>query len=318
MDISAARPAVAERGVIERAIDGLATRGRSLNIFFTGLGIVFAAYYWLLLTNNGGAPVDALQYWRADPSNLYPHPELLHENGYNYSPAFELVVGWGRLFAFPTFVAIWRAVLLGALVWLAGPFTIFVLFTVPVASEINAANVQFLLAVAMVVGFRGGAWTGAWAFVLLTKVTPGIGLLWFAVQRRWRDLLIATAVTLVIVAVTFAIWPDRWWGWASLLAEGSPPPLPPYNLPLIPRLLLAALIVVLAGYRGLRWPVIVAGMLALPVFFALSPSILVGILPFVRDELRRRGERRRAAVGERGSRTLRPQGNQVADAIVRM
>ena len=104
-------------------------------------------------------------------------------DGYYYSPAFEFVVGWGRLLPFEVFVAIWRAILLGILVYLAGPFTIFVLFTVPVASEINAGNIQLMLALAVVLGFR---WQATWAFVVLTKLTPGIGALWFALRRQWR------------------------------------------------------------------------------------------------------------------------------------
>jgi hypothetical protein len=272
---------------VNAALDLFARRWPQIRLFLIGLGIVACAYYWYLLTTSGGQPVDALQYWKADPNNLYPHPELLHENGYNYSPAFELVIGWSRLLDLPTFVAIWRAILLIALVWLAGPFTILVLFTVPVASEINAANIQLLLAVAIVLGFRGGPWTATWAFVLLTKVTPGVGLLWFPLRRRWRDLAWAIGVTAALVAITFVIWPDRWFGWAKLLLEGSPPPVPPYNLPLLPRLAAAIVIVGLAAWRGWRWPVVVAGMLALPAFFALSPSMLVGVLPFAREAIGR-------------------------------
>jgi hypothetical protein len=282
--------------VINRALNSLARRARFFSLLFTGIGIVFAAYYWLQLTSSGGLPVDAFQYWKADPNNLYPHPELLHENGYNYSPAFELVIGWSRLLDLPAFAAIWRAMLLIALVWLAGPFTFLVLFTVPVASEVNAANIQLLLAAGIVLGFRGGPWAATWAFVLLTKVTPGVGLLWFALRRRWRDLAVAITVTLVIVGVTFVIWPDRWFGWARLLLEGSPPPVPPYNLPLLPRLPAATVIVVLGAWRGWRWPVVVAGMLALPAFFALSPSMLVGVLPFLREAMGRWLDARRVAV----------------------
>src|SRR5206468_4784243 len=105
------------------------------------------------------------------------------------------------------FVAIWRAILLAALVYLAGPFTIFVLFTVPVASEINAGNIQILLALAIVLGFR---WPGPWAFVLLTKVTPGVGLLWFAIRREWRALAIAFGFTAALVAVSFLGRPGGW------------------------------------------------------------------------------------------------------------
>ena len=53
------------------------------------------------------------------------------------------------------------------------------------AMEVAGGNVSLLLAVAIVVGFR---WPAAWALVLLTKITPGIGLLWFAVRREWRSL----------------------------------------------------------------------------------------------------------------------------------
>jgi hypothetical protein len=294
---------------IDRGLDVLAARAWFLGTLFTGLGILFAAYYWFLLTTNVGAPVDVHWYWAADPSNLYPHPELLQQNGYNYSPAFELVVGWGRLLSFEQFTAIWRALLLVALVWLAGPWTAPVLFAYPVASEINAGNIQLLLAAAIVLGFRGGAWPATWAFVLLTKVTPGVGLLWFALRRRWRDLAIALGATAVVAAVTFVLWPDRWFSWLSLLEAGSPPPLPPFNLPFLPRFVLAVAIVAIAAWRGWRWPVIVATTLALPAFYTISPSLLVGVLPFAREafgrwarlRLQDRDERLRAQRNELGS-----------------
>jgi hypothetical protein len=298
--------------MMDRLLDALADRARFLGLLFTGIGIVFAGYYWLQLTTTVGSPVDVLQYWQADPNNLYPHPELLHENGYNYSPAFELVVGWGRLLPFDAFTAIWRAAILVVLVWLAGPFTVLVLFTVPVASEVNAGNIQMFLAAAIVLAFRGRGWAATWAFVLLTKVTPGIGLLWFALRRRWRDLSVALGVTVAVAACTFVVWPERWFGWVALLLEGSPPPVPPYNLPLLPRLVAAIVIVALAAWRGWRWPVIVGATLALPAFFTLSPSMLVGVFPFVREGAGKWADRRRAARGER----LRAQGNTPSGGIL--
>src|SRR5688500_9465341 len=130
------------RGLLEL----LAKRSRLISLFFTGLGVVAAAYYWLLLTQSGGLPVDVHAYWAADPSSLYPPADdPLRSDAYLYSPAFEVLVGWGRHLSFEAFTAIWRALLLAILVWLAGPFTILVLFTVPVASEINAGNIQLLL-----------------------------------------------------------------------------------------------------------------------------------------------------------------------------
>ena len=265
----------------------LAVHAKLFSLFFTGLGALLALFYWRLLTETGGLPVDMQWYWQADPHNLYPHPELLQQNGYNYSPAFEIVVGWGRVLPFETFVAIWRAVLLGALVWLAGPFTIPVLLLFPVASEINAGNIQILLALAIVLAVRGGAWSAAWAFPLLTKVTPGVGILWFLLRRQWRDLAIGVITTMAIAVVTMILWPERWLGWLQLLTSGTPPPLPPFNLPFPPRFALAVVTVGIAAWRGWKWPLVVAGTLALPAFYTLSPSMLVGVLPFARNALGR-------------------------------
>jgi hypothetical protein len=264
-------------------LDSLIRRWPTIRLVLIGLGIVACAYYWYLLTTSMGEPSDAHWYWSANPADLYPHPELLQGNGYNYSPAFELVVGWGRLLPFDVFVAIWRALLLVTLVWLAGPLTLLVLFTVPVASEVNAGNIQILLAAAIVLGYRKPAWwASTWAFVLLTKVTPGIGVLWFALRRQWREFAIAVGVTAAIVLVTFLIWPDRWFAWVQLLTSGSPPPLAPYFVPFWPRFIVAIVIVVIAAWRCWRWPVVIAATLALPAFYTISPSLLVGLLPFIR------------------------------------
>jgi Glycosyltransferase family 87 len=303
----------------DRVLDLVAGRARFFGLLFTGIGILFVAYYWWFLTSTTGLPVDVRWYWAAEPSNLYPHPELLQQNGYNYSPAFELVVGWGRHLSFEQFTAIWRAVLLVALVWMAGPFTAFLLFLYPVASEVNAGNIQLLLAAAIVLGFggaergerghrprgRAGAWPATWAFVLLTKVTPGVGLLWFALRRRWRDLAVALGVTAAIGAVTFVLWPNRWFDWFALLTAGSPPPVPPFYLPFLPRFVAAMAIVAVAAWRGWRWPVVVAGTLALPAFYTLSPSMLVGVLPFLRAAWGRWATARMQARDQR----LRAQGN---------
>lgn len=253
------------------------------------LGIAAACLVWFEYTRGGGQPVDVRYYWAADPANLYPHPELGEHNGYNYSPAFEFVVAWGRALPFEVFTAIWRAALLAALVYLAGPLTIFVLFLPPVASEINAGNIQILLALAVVAGFR---WPGAWAFVVLSKLTPGVGLLWFALQRQWRAFAIAAGVTAAIALVSFVLDPDAWWGYLRLLTETPAPAVSPLYLTFWTRLPFALAFVAFGAWRGYRWPVVVASTLALPVFYYISPSMLVGVLPFLREAVGRRLEAR--------------------------
>ncbi len=245
--------------------------------------------YWWWLTTNKGLPVDVRYYWAADPTNLYPHPELAEKNGYNYSPAFEFLVGWWRSVPFEVFVAIWRAILLALLVWMAGPFTIFVLFTIPVASEINAGNIQIMLAAAIVIGFR---YPASWAFVLLTKVTPGVGLLWFAMQRRWRAIGIALGTTAIVVAASFVIGPQRWFDYLALITSGQQPAVAPFYLPLGVRLVPAIAIIAWGGWKGYRWPVVVGSTLALPVFYTTSLAMLVGVLPYAREALGRWLDRR--------------------------
>ena len=278
----------------------------------TGLGIALAIGFWWQLTATGGQPVDVRAYWAADPSALYPTGQDWRATGYLYSPAFELVAGWGRLLPFDVFAAIWRGLLLATLVYLAGPLTVPMLLLYPVASEVNAGNIQLLMALAIVAGFR---WSGAWAFVLLTKLTPGLGLAWFVLRRRWRDLAVAIGVTGAIALATAVIWPDRWAGYLSLLGGHPAPAVPPWNLTFWQRLPVAVAFVLLGGWRGWRWPVVVGATLALPVFYTISPSMLVGVLPFVRVAVGRwlGGEPLAAIAGRR----LPAQANRDSGAILR-
>ena len=46
------------------------------------------------------------------------------------------------------------------------------------------------------------------------------------------------------------------------------------------------------AWRGYRWPVVVASTLALPVFYFISSSMLVGVLPYLREALGKQIEAR--------------------------
>jgi hypothetical protein len=249
------------------------------------LGIMAAIVLWVTLTQTRGLPVDAHAYYVANQADLYAQARAgLTDDRFLYSPAFAQLMAWAPILSFDAFVAIWRGILLAALVYLAGPFTVFVLFLPPVASEINAGNIQILLALAIVAGFRNPA---AWAFVLLTKITPGVGVLWFALRREWRQLAVALVVTAFVTAISLVINPKAWAEFIELLGSGPSAPVSPYYLPFWPRFVLAVAIVLVAAWRGWRWPVVVAGTLALPIYFFISTSMLVGVLPFIREALGR-------------------------------
>ena len=63
------------------------------------------------------------------------------------------------------------------------------------APRSTPATSRSCMALAIVWGFRH-PWT--WSFVLLTKVTPAVGLLWFVVRREWRNLGIALGASAVL------------------------------------------------------------------------------------------------------------------------
>jgi hypothetical protein len=240
-------------------------------------GIAFAVVFWLYY-QGGGEPSDAHAYWVADPQHLYPHLELARD-GYYYTPAFELFVSWTRVIPFEVFVALYRAILLAAVVYMAGPFTLFVLLTNPVGSEINAGNIQILMALAIVWGFRH-PWT--WAFVLVTKVTPGVGLIWFAVRREWRNLAIVGAATAALVGASLLLSGGQWPAYIALISQGAAPAAKPYYLTLFDRLPWAIALVTVGALGNWKWTVPAAACLALPVFYPISWSLMLGCLPFIR------------------------------------
>lgn len=144
------------------------------------VGAATALLVWVTLTAYGGNPVDAWDYW-VDPSHPYATPDVHH---YLYSPVFAQVLAPFHLLGFETYVAFARAVELICAFWLAGPALAFALFLPPVATEINAANINVILVVAIALGFR---WPALWAVVLLTKPTMGRTNVATVGRRAWRD-----------------------------------------------------------------------------------------------------------------------------------
>lgn len=202
-----------------------------------------------------------------------------------YSPAFAQTFGVSaHLLSVPMFVVAWTMACLVVLWWLGGRWAFLLLLAPPLLLEVYMGNIHLLLAAAVVVGFR---WPAAWAFPLLTKVTPGVGLLWFAVRREWRALGIALGATAAIAGVSFVIAPDLWRQWIELLIGHAARPAIERDgvLPLGPlwlRLIAAAAIASLGGLMGYRWPVLVASMLAMPVLWVNSLAMLVALIPLVR------------------------------------
>jgi hypothetical protein len=111
---------------------------------------------------------------------------------------------------------------------------------------------------------------------LLTKVTPGIGLLWFAVRREWRALGLALTATGLITAFSFALAPGLWFEWLGLLAGSRQDPLA-FGPPLLVRLPVAAIIVIWGARTDRRWAVPVGAYLALPNLWWHGLAVLAAI-----------------------------------------
>ena len=218
-----------------------------------------------------GSPVDAWCYYNFDPSYTYdPHGCFL------YSPPVAQVMGVIQgIMPFDTFSLLLRAAETIVLVAIAGPATFFALFIPAVAIELNAVNINLLIVGAVLLGFR---YPFAWAFVILTKVSPGVGLLWFAVRREWRNLAIALGATILVAGVSFVLAPDLWRQYLGGLNTA-----PDESIFLIGwRLPIAAIVVIWGARTNHRWTLIVAVFLAMPRWYYLTPVILVGLFPLVR------------------------------------
>jgi len=176
---------------------------------------------------------------------------------------------------FDFFTFILRSAEVLVLVAVAGPAVGLVLWIPAVATELNAANINLLIVGAVLIGFR---YPWAWAFIALTKITPGIGMLWFAVRREWTALAIATGATLGLALVSGLAAPNQWGRYvAALMVE------PDSSVFLIWwRLPLAAVVVIWGARNDHRWAVLLAVFLSLPRWYFLSPVILVGLFPLVR------------------------------------
>ncbi|MFL5871131.1 MAG: glycosyltransferase family 87 protein [Solirubrobacterales bacterium] len=253
-----------------------------------GLGLAMVAWALIVVFSEPwgrlwGTGQDARCYWQATLADPYLHSDWNDPIAYVYSPAFLQLVSPLTALPWQAFMAIWTALLLGAVRLLTGPRLLAAGLLLPfTAMEVAGGNVSLLLAVAIVVGFR---WPAAWALVLLTKITPGVGLLWFAVRREWRNLAMALVATALIAAVSLAVLPDQWRDWVEAVtgnvAAGKSGTWASLPVPLWVRLPIALAIVVWGARTDRRWTVPVASMLALPALWYGGISMLLAVIPLL-------------------------------------
>ena len=252
------------------------------------LGIAVAVVLWALVVvfaepwgRLWGTGQDARCYYQATLADPYLHSSWNDPIAYVYSPAFLQLVSPLTALPWQAFMAVWTALLIGAVRFLTGPRLLAAGLLLPfTAMEVAGGNVSLLLAVAIVLGFR---WPAAWALVLLTKITPGIGLLWFAVRGEWRSLAIALGATAAVVAVSWVTMPGAWPRWFEVIMAnaGKGGTWASVPIPLLIRLPAAIALVVWGARTDRRWTVPVASMLALPALWYGGISMLLAVIPLL-------------------------------------
>ena len=246
-------------------------------------GVVFAVALVIVMTltaepfdpNGYGPGQDARAYWAVPITDPYTPGSVGKESAYLYSPAFLEALAPIRLLSWPVFLAVWTSLLLLVLRWLSGPllFGPLIVLTFP---ELWGGNITILLAAMIVFGFRR---PGVWAFAVLTKVTPALGLLWFVVRREWRALVEVGVVTAAIVAVSLLIAPQLWQEWIDLLrsSTGSSTVSGSVPIPLLIRLPVAVVVITWAALGDRRWALPIGVLLAMPVIWWGSFALLTAI-----------------------------------------
>lgn len=261
------------RGIRRRAVrDGLIIAGW-----------LATAFVYIVVTYYGRSfGYDAFAYWSLDFNDLYGR--TMSNNfalgSFRYSPPIAFLFGPFGALPWWLFLWLWQAVMLATIAWLGGRWWLVLLALPPVALEAYHGNVHLLIAAAVALGFRH-PW--AWSFVILSKVTPGIGVVWFAFRREWRSLSIALGATAAVILVTAVIAPDYWSGWmASIFSNFDEPQHYSVPPPAAIRLPLAVLLVAWGARTDRPWTVPVAATLALPIIWPHGLTVALAAIPFLR------------------------------------
>ena len=253
------------------------------------MGIVAIAMLW-----PGLNLADTHAYWAAPLDDLYGAARAGGADAYLYAPAFAQALVPLKAMPWLVFAGSWLLIMAVCLVAVAGWWALLVAFVPFVLIELQAGNIHLLLALAVGLGLR---YPSTWAFVLLTKPTLGVGLLWFVVRREWRQLAIALGSTVVVAAISFVIAPTAWSAWVDVLVANAGRPISPdysgvIHIPLLLRLPVAAAIVVWGARTDRPWVLAVAATLALPILWVNGLALLLAIpLLIDRDEVRARVSR---------------------------
>jgi hypothetical protein len=250
-------------------------------------GLILNAALLIFLPRNFAWFVDAPSWWLIDLSNLYgiANQGLEGIGAFRFAPVVAWLMWPLTLLPWTVFLGTYLVLNLAAVAALGrgrGALLLLLAFP-PVLLELLNANIHLFMALAIWTGMR---WPGAWSFLLLTKVTPGVGVLWFAARGEWRNLAWSLGSTTAIVVAGFVIAPAQWLAWfESLMIATANPQVG--DLPsLAVRLPVAAALIVFAARTDRAWLVPFGCLLAMPTIWLQSAALLAACFPLWWDRVR--------------------------------
>jgi hypothetical protein len=161
---------------------------------------------------------DNLAYWIAGNrlamgQPIYVAPDIAFEPfAYHYPPPLAQVLAPITLVlpAVP-FAAIYRGLMLLAVWHLAGRSMLKMLALLaflPLTYSLRVENVEIFMALAVVLAL--GRWPWLFSIAAIVKVSPGLGIVYLALRRRWRDVFVSALVGTTITVISVALAPEQW------------------------------------------------------------------------------------------------------------
>lgn len=258
------------------------------------LAAIGAAMLVVVAVNRWAEPSDEHAYWLAGQRLLAGEPlydaaaTSITPFAFWYPPTVAQVMApISAILPSFAFSAAWTLLMLGCVWWLAGRNVLVALAMCafpPVAVEFWFRNVHLILAVLLVLGFR--QWGGWFSVGAAIKLAPGLGLVYIAARRRWREASIAAGFGVVLLIVSVVLSADAWRQFVEItLARGPTDASGFLPIPYIARAIAGVALAVVAARmeRRIGEPLfVVAVVIALPTLWFTALSTLVAIVPLVR------------------------------------
>ena len=179
---------------------------------------VIVATFWM-------SPGDNLAYWIAGQrliagEPIYAPADIAFEPyAYHYPPPLAQVLAPLTLVVpAVVYVVVYRALMILALWDIAGRTLLKLLALlafIPLTVALRIENVDIFMAITVVLGLR--RWPWLFSVGTLIKVSPGLGIVYLAMRRRWRDVALSVAVGAAITGISFALAPDLWRSWLDAI-----------------------------------------------------------------------------------------------------